>query len=154
METAYDTLAALARYLFILLMFFIIGASAVLSVKEARLMRRARRLARMNIRYIRFIDPEELNGRRFYINGEISIGSGAGDDIRLEGCGLLPKHARLYDNKGCICITVKRKRFFSINAQPCQSRTVMLAPDDRVRIMDAEFICAAAHGEDNADAQA
>ncbi len=70
MDTAYDMLASLARYLFVLIMLFIIAASAVLSAKEGRMMRRAKRIARTNIRYIKMTEPDELNGRRFYINGE------------------------------------------------------------------------------------
>ena len=44
METAYDMLASLARYLFVLIMLFIIAASAVLSAREGRMMRRAKRM--------------------------------------------------------------------------------------------------------------
>ena len=36
METAYDMAAALARYLFIVIILYVIIASAVLSIKEAR----------------------------------------------------------------------------------------------------------------------
>lgn len=153
METAYDMLASLARYLFVLIMLFVIAASAVLSIKEGRMMRRARRIARTNIRYIKMIEPDELNGRRFYINGECSIGSGNGDDIIIDTCGLSRAHAVLFDNRGQICIRVKRKRFFSINGERQHSRTAALEIGDRVRIMDAEFVCMGAGGEEDCYAQ-
>ncbi len=153
METAYDMLASLARYLFVLIMLFIIAASAVLSAKEGRMMRRAKRIARTNIRYIKMTEPNELNGRRFYINGECTIGSGDNDDIAISSCGLSHAHARLFDHKGTVCISVKRKRFFSINETQQHSRTVELEPGDRVRIMDAEFVCIGVGGEENGNAQ-
>ena len=153
METAYDMLASLARYLFVLIMLFIIAASAVLSAREGRMMRRAKRIARTNIRCIRIIEPNELMGRRFYINGECTIGSGDHDDIVIGSCGLSRAHARLFDHKGTVCISVKRKRFFLINETRQHSRTVELEPGDRVRIMDAEFVCIGAGGEEEGNAQ-
>ena len=96
METAYDMLASLARYLFVLIMLFIIAASAVLSAREGRMMRRAKRIARTNIRCIKIIEPNEMMGRRFYINGECTIGSGDNDDIVIGSCGLSRAHARLW----------------------------------------------------------
>ncbi len=124
METAYDMLASLARYLFVLIMLFIIAASAVLSAREGRMMRRAKRIARTNIRCIKIIEPNEMMGRRFYINGECTIGSGDNDDIVIDSCGLSRAHARLFDHKGTVCISVKRKRFFLINETQQHSRTV------------------------------
>ena len=153
METAYDMLASLARYLFVLIMLFIIAASAVLSAREGRMMRRARRIARTNIRYIKMTEPDELNGRRFYINGECTMGSGDNDDIVINTCGLSRAHARLFDHKGTVCISVKRKRFFLINETRQHSRTVKLEPGDRVRIMDAEFVCIGAGVEEDGNAQ-
>lgn len=153
METAYDMLASLARYLFVLIMLFIIAASAVLSAREGRMMRRARRIARTNIRYIKMTEPDELNGRRFYINGECTMGSGDNDDIVINSCGLSRAHARLFDHKGTVCISVKRKRFFLINETRQHSRTVELEPGDRVRIMDAEFVCIGVGGEEDGNAQ-
>ena len=76
METAYDMLASLARYLFVLIMLFIIAASAVLSAREGRMMRRAKRIARTNIRCIKIIEPNEMMGRRFY----------AAFPARMQGC--------------------------------------------------------------------
>ena len=153
METAYDMLASLARYLFVLIMLFIIAASAVLSIKEGRMMRRAKRIARTNIRSIKISEPNELMGRRFYINGECTIGSGDNDDIVINSCGLSRAHARLFDHKGTVCINVKRKRFFLINETPQHSRTVDLEPGDRVCIMDAAFACIGAGGEEDGNAQ-
>ena len=153
METAYDMLASLARYLFVLIMLFIIAASAVLSAREGRMMRRARRIARTNIRYIKMTEPDELNGRRFYINGECTMGSGDNDDIVINSCGLSRAHARLFDHNGTVCISVKRKRFFLINETQQHSRTVELEPGYRVRIMDAEFVCIGAGGEEDGNAQ-
>ena len=152
METAYDMLASLARYLFVLIMLFIIAASAVLSAREGRMMRRAKRIARTNIRCIKIIEPNEM-GRRFYINGESTIGSGNNDDIVIGSCGLSRAHARLFDHKGTVCISVKRKRFFLINETRQHSRTVELEPGDRVRIMDAEFVCIGVGGEEDGNAQ-
>ena len=153
METAYDMLASLARYLFVLIRLFIIAASAVLSAREGRMMRRARRIARTNIRYIKMTEPDELNGRRFYINGECTMGSGDNDDSVINTCGLSRAHARLFDHKGTVCISVQRKRFFLIHETRQHSRTVKLEPGDRVRIMDAEFVCIGAGGEEDGNAQ-
>ena len=153
METAYDMLASLARYLFVLIMLFIIAASAVLSAREGRMMRRARRIARTNIRYIKMTEPDELNGRRFYINGECTMGSGDNDDIVINSCGLSRAHARLFDHKGTVCISVKRKRFFLINETRQHSRTVTLEPGGRVRRMEAELVCIGAGGEEAGNAR-
>ena len=69
METAYDMAAALARYLFIMIMLYVIIASAVLSIKEARIMRAARKRARLSVRYIEMLAPDDVRGKRFYLNG-------------------------------------------------------------------------------------
>ena len=52
-----------------------------------------------------------------------------------------------------MCISVKRKRFFLINETQQHSRTVELEPGDRVRIMDAEFVCIGVGGEEDGNAQ-
>ncbi len=152
METAYEMTASLARYLFIAIILFIIAASVVLSAKEGRMMRRARRIARTNIRCIKLIEPQEMYGRRLYINGECTIGSGENDDLTISGCGLLRAHARIFDHAGTVCIKVKRKRFFSINGLAQSSRSVALEPGDTVRIVDVEFICLGPAAEEDGNA--
>lgn len=153
MDSAYDMLSALARYLFIALILYIIALSLVLSIKEARIMRHARRLEKMNIRYIRFTEPESAHGLVHYINGECSIGGSEGDDVFIENGGLERAHIKLFDNKGFVYIKVKRKRFFTINGLAQRSRTVMLEPGDRVRVTDTEFICAPSRSGEAEDAE-
>ncbi len=153
MDSVYDMLSALARYLFIVIILYIIAASLVLSIKKARLMRRARRIAQISVRYIRFTEPESLYGTRLYINGECSIGGSETDDVFIENCCLNRNHIKLFESKGSVYIKVKRKRFFAINGLAQKARTVMLEPGDRVRVLDIEFICAPSRNREDDDAQ-
>ena len=150
METAYDMAAALARYLFIMIMLYVIIASAVLSIKEARIMRAARKRARLSVRYIEMLAPDDVRGKRFYLNGDCTMGSGNNDDIAIPSSDLKKKHARFFEYKGDMCVSVKQRRFFEVNGERPLSKTVPLCDGAKVWIRDVCCIC---HGHREEEAK-
>jgi hypothetical protein len=105
-DTAYDILALIMRYFFLVLVFYILLRLIRSSLHEYRTIRKAKRqLANYTLGYMEICEPEELSSAWYELGRETTIGTDKSCDICLDTNGLAPIHATIYEAKGKIFIS-------------------------------------------------
>lgn len=101
MNTAYEIAAIGMRYVFVVLIVYLLCRIVVRSISEYRTVRRIKRnIEPVYAGYITISLPEDFEGESFPLNSETTIGSTRRCDICFEDCGLEPMHAVIYEKKG------------------------------------------------------
>ncbi len=139
-ETAYAIAASVMRYLFVLLLAFILFGAIVRSLFEGRRMRAFRRLAGLDVRGVEILAPEAYKGKRFPVGEDTYIGSARDCEIPLPRTDLKEEHARIFCRRGEVVLQVRQRRFCEVNgAKP--ARTTALHEGDVVWMRDVCFVC-------------
>ena len=137
---AYGIAASLMRYLFALILLFILAQTAVRSIIEGRRLRASRRLAELDVRYIELIEPDERCGEWIALDEGARIGSAEKCDIQIEESELLPVQASVSISRGRVVLHTGRRRFCEINGERLP-RNVELRDGDVVQLRDVRFVC-------------
>lgn len=141
MGEAYDIIAALMRYVFLLLLLYFVVTLIIRSVSEYRYLKQAQRILQLSIRYIEILSPERYKGITFRLSEKNTLGTAEDADIRLFRSMLKPHHARIDLQKGEYRFSTKKKRHCEINGQPVIRKWTALADRDTVWVEDVCFVC-------------
>jgi len=139
-QTAYSVAASVMRYLFVLLLAFVIFGAIARSVLEGRRIRAARRIAGLPIRALEILAPERYKGKWFPLDEDTYIGSAEDCDVPLPHSDLRDEHARIFYRRGEAVLQTRQRRFCEVNgAKP--ARRVALNDGDVVWMQDVCFAC-------------
>lgn len=139
-ETAYSVAASVMRYLFVLLLGFVIASTVARSVAESRRIRLIRQRAGLPVRWIEILAPEKYKGRWFRLDDDTYIGSAKDVDVPLPHTELRDEHARIYYRRGEVMLQTRQRRFCEINGAKPARRTA-LSDGDTVWMRDVCFAC-------------
>ncbi len=139
-ETAYSVAASVMRFFFVALLAFILINTAVRCVVESSRIRRLKKAAGLDVRYIEILAPEIYSGRWYCVDEGCTIGSGEECDVSLPKSDLSKEHANIRIARSGIVFSTRKRRFSEINGiKP--ARHTALADGDTVWIRDVSFVC-------------
>ncbi len=139
-ETAYSVAASIMRYLFVLLLAFVILSAVARSVVESRRIKSFKRVAGLSVRWVEILAPEHYRGKWFRIADNTYIGSAKDCEIPLPRTDLLDEHARVYFRRGDVLLQTRQRRFCEVNgAKP--KRNTVLCDGDTLWMKDVCFAC-------------
>ncbi|HOF99865.1 MAG TPA: FHA domain-containing protein [Clostridia bacterium] len=139
-ETAYSVAASVMRYLFVVLLAFVIFGAIARSVLEGRRLRAARRVAGLSIRALEILAPERYKGKWFPLCEDTYIGSAEDCDVPLPHTDLRDEHARIFCRHGDAVLQTRQRRFCEVNGAKPARRTA-LSDGDVVWMQDVCFAC-------------
>ena len=142
MNTAYELVAMGMRYIFAVLIVYLLFRIVVRSIREYRTVRRIKRnLEPVYAGYITISLPEDFEGESFPLSCETTIGSTRRCDICFEDCGLEPIHAVIYEKKGEVYISgYGRKDGIWLNGEKIGKKPELLFNGDLIEMGELALI--------------
>ena len=147
-SAAYELFALAMRYVFSALIVLFLMQLIRHCIFEYRIQRRAKELE-CSTGYLEISAPEELEGQRFPLYQEVTIGASRRCDIVLPKQGLSATHATIYEKKGQLYLAdTGGKGGVSINDVRVSKRDELLLNGDRINIGRVEFYLYFGGGEE------
>jgi hypothetical protein len=140
-SSAFDIAALGMRYIFLVLIVYILLRSIGQSVKEYDAVREARKSIKgISPGYLLALSPEAVTGRRFDLKKEMILGRSNRCDVVLKTKGVAPVHAAIYEKKGNVYISdYGSKAGVYVNGEPVGRKDKLLGPGDRVGIGEVDM---------------
>lgn len=141
-DTAYDILALIMRYFFLLLIFYILLRLIRSSLRDYRSIRKAKRqLANYISGYIEICEPHEFSDLWYELGRETTIGSDKGCDIYFDIPELAPIHATIYETGGKVYISgLGTGSGVYVNGRKIKRKDMRLQNGDNIELGSLRFL--------------
>lgn len=142
MNTTYELFAMGMRYVFIVLIVYILVRIVLRSVREYRTVKKIKRgMQQFSAGNITVSLPEDLEGESFSLSRETTIGAAKRCDIVFENCGLAPIHAAIYEKKGDVYLSdYGSKEGIWLNGERIGKKPEMLFEGDLIEMGELALI--------------